>query len=102
MLEDNQLPDATIVASLDILLTSAGATQIPKMLGSNIKIMATKSMAIKVMVVVMVMVIGRPMVWPMPWIPMSSLGIWLVFLKGIDLGYPVIIFIGLISHKTVF
>ena len=66
--------------------------------------MATKAMAIRpvVMVMVMVMVVGRPVVKPMPWMLMSSRGIQLVFLKGINQDYLVIISIGLmrLSQKN--
>ena len=40
MIEGNQLPVATIAASLAILLSSAGVAQMPKMLGCEFKVMA--------------------------------------------------------------
>ena len=57
--------------------------------------MATKAMVIRAMVLVMVMVVGRPMVKPMPWMPMSRRGIQLVSLKGINQDHLVIISIAL-------
>ena len=68
----NQLLDATTVASLAILLSSGGVTQMHKMVGLEVSIVATKAMAIRAMVVVMVMVMvmvvlmGRLVVGPMP------------------------------------
>ena len=53
----------------------------PKMLGPRVKVVATKAMAIKAVVEVMVMVMGRPMVGPMPWMPVSSRGIYLISLR---------------------
>ena len=44
--EGNQLLDATILASLAILLSSAGVTHMHKMLGPKVRVMATKAMAI--------------------------------------------------------
>ena len=41
----NQLPDATIVVSLTILLSSAGVTQMPKMLEPKVRVIAVKAMA---------------------------------------------------------
>ena len=64
MVEGNQLKNATTMASLAILLSRAGATQMPKVLGLEVSIVATTVMAIKAMV--MNMVIVRPMVRPMP------------------------------------
>ena len=52
--------------------------------GLEVRVMVTKSMAIKAVVVVIVEVISRPMVKPIPWMPMSSRGIQLVSLKGIN------------------
>ena len=43
-----------------------------KMSGRKVRIMTTKAMAIRAAVVVIVMVMGRPMVGPMPWMPISS------------------------------
>ena len=63
MVEGDQLLDATIVASLAIFLSSAGVTYMHKMLGPKVRVVVTKAMAIRAMVVVvMVMVVGRPMV----------------------------------------
>ena len=104
MVKGNQLLDATIVASLAILLSSAGVTQIHKIPGPKVRVMATKAMAIRAMVMVMVVVMGRPMVEPMLWMPMSSRGIRLVSFKGINQDHLVIMSIGLIrlSQKTEF
>ena len=41
----------------------------------KVRAMATKAVAIKAVVVAMFGVVGRPVVGPMPWIPMSSRGI---------------------------
>ena len=82
MVEGSQLLDATIVASLAISLSSARVTHIYKMLGPEVRVVVTKAMAIRLMVVVMVMVMGRPMVKPMLWIPMNNRGMRLVSLKG--------------------
>ena len=38
----------------------------------KVRVMATKTMAIMGMVVVMVVVEGRPMAKPMPWMPINS------------------------------
>ena len=57
MVKGNQLQDVITMASLAILLSSAGVTQMHKMLYLKVRVMATKTMASKVMVVVMVMVI---------------------------------------------
>ena len=99
-----QLLDATIVASLAILLSSSRATNIHKMLGPKGRVVVTKKVAIRAMVIVMVMFVGRPMVEPMPWMPMSSRVMRLVSPKGISQNYLVIIFIGLmrLSQKTEF
>ena len=59
--------------------------------------MANKAMVIRFVVMVMVVVVGRPVVGPMPWITMNSRGIQLVSLKGINLIYLVIISIGLMG-----
>ena len=48
-------------------------------------------MAIKAMVLAMVDVIGRPLVWPMLWMPMSSRGIQVISLKGINYGHMIIV-----------
>ena len=75
MVKGNQLPDATTRASLAILLSSPGVTQMHKMPRPEVRSWATKSWAIRAMVMVMVMVMGSHMVGPIPWIPMSSRGI---------------------------
>ena len=75
VVKGDQLLDATIVASLAILLSSAGVTHMHKMLGPEVRVVVTKAVAIRAMVVVMVMVVGRPVVKPMLWMPMSSRGI---------------------------
>ena len=73
-----------------------------KMPGPKLRIVVTKAMAIKAVVVVMVVVMGRPIVEPMPWMPISSRGIQLVSLKEINQDYLVIMSIGLrrLSQKT--
>ena len=75
IVEGDQLPDATTVEILAISLSSARVTQVPRMPGPEVGVMDTKNMAIKAMVVVMVVFIGKPVVLPMEWIPMSSRGI---------------------------
>ena len=52
-------------------------------------------MVIRAMVVVMVVVMGRPVIKPMPWMPMSSRGIWLVSFNGINQDHLVIMSSGL-------
>ena len=59
IVKGNQLLDATIVASLAISLSSAGVTHMHKMLGPEVKIMATKAMAIRAMIIVMVCGYGQ-------------------------------------------
>ena len=68
------------------------------MLGPKVRVMVTKAVAIRAVVV------GRPMVESMPWMPMSSRVMRLVSPKGISQNYLVIIFIGLmrLSQKTEF
>ena len=61
--------------------------------------MATKAMVIRPVVVVIIMVISRPVVEPMPWMPMSSRGIQLISLKGINQDHLVIISIELMRHS---
>ena len=99
VVEGNQLLDATIVASLAIFLSSAGVTQMYKMPGPEVK-----AVVIRAMVVVMVVVMGRPVIKPMPWMPMSSRGIWLVSFNGINQDHLVIMSSGLmrLSQKTKF
>ena len=48
-----------------MLLSNTGVTQMPKMLGIEVRVMDTKAMVIKAMAVAMVRVLGRPMVRPM-------------------------------------
>ena len=48
------------------------------------RIMATKAMDIRLVAIVMVIVMGRPIVRPIPWMHMSSQGIQLISLKGIN------------------
>ena len=69
----------------------------PKIPGPKVRVIA-----IKTVVVVMLMVIGRPMVRPMPWMPISSRAFQLTSLKGINQGYLVKMSIGLtkLSQKT--
>ena len=66
MVKGNKLLDATIVISLAILLSSAGVTYMHKMLGPEVRVMASKAMAIRTLVIVIVMVVGRPVAKPMP------------------------------------
>ena len=75
LVKGDQLPDAIIVASLIILLSSARVTQMHIMLVPEVRVIATKAVAIRVIVMVMVVIMGRPMVGPMPWMPMSTRGI---------------------------
>ena len=84
IVEGNKLPDATTVASLAILLGSSGVTQMPKMPGPKVRVVATNTMDVKAVVVVMVMFIGRLVAGPILWMPMSSRGIQLISLEGIN------------------
>ena len=84
IVEGGQLLDATTMASLALLLSSARVTKMLKMLGPEVRVVATKAMAIKAMVIVMVAIMGRPVVGPKLWMPMSIRDIGLVFLKGIN------------------
>ena len=105
VVEGNQLLDATIVASLAILLSIAGVTHMHKMLGPEVRFVVTKAVAIRAMVVVMFMVVGRPVVEPMPWMPMNSRVIRdLSPSMGINQNHLVIMSIGLtrLSQKTEF
>ena len=63
-----------------------------------------KAVVIRAMVVVMAVVIGRPVIKPMPWMPMSSRGIWLVSFNGINQDHLVIMSSGLmrLSQKIKF
>ena len=76
----------------------------PRMPGPKVRVVATKAVATKAIVVATVGVIGKPVVGPMPSIPMSSRGIRLISLKGINQGYLVIMSMGLmrLSQKTKF
>ena len=49
MVEGDQLLDATIVASLVILLNSAGVTHMHKILGPEVRVVVTKAVAIRAM-----------------------------------------------------
>ena len=104
VVEGELLLDATILASLAISLSSAGVSHMHKMLGNEVRVVATKAVAIRSMVVFMVIIMGRLMVEPMPWMPMSSRGIQLVSLKEINQDHLVIMPIGLtrLSQKTEF
>ena len=95
MVEGGLLLDATIVASLAILLSNAGVIHMHKMPGPKVRAVVTKAVAIRAVVMVMVMAVGKPVVEPMLWMPMSSSGIRLVSLKGINQDYLVIMSIGL-------
>ena len=44
----------------------------PNLLGPEVRIVAPKAMAITAIVVAMVGVMGRPIIKPMTWMPMSS------------------------------
>ena len=71
---------------------------------SKVRVMVTKAMAIRAVIVVLVIIMGRPIVEPMLWIPMSSRGIQLASLKGIRQDHLVIMSIGLtrLIQKTEF
>ena len=75
MVKGDQLLDATIVASLAILLSSAEVTYMYKIPGPKVRVVVTKTVAIRAMVVALVVAMGRLMVEPMLWMPMSSRGI---------------------------
>ena len=64
VVKGDQLPDATTVESLAILLSSAKVTQMYKIPGPKVGVMATKAVAIRAVVMVTVLVMGRPMVGP--------------------------------------
>ena len=64
-----------------------------KMLGPEVRVMVTNSVAIRAMVIFMVVVMDRPM----PWMPMSSKVRRHVSLKGINQDHLVIILIGLMN-----
>ena len=66
MAEGDQLLDAIVLASLAILLSSARVTHIHELLGCKVRVVITNPVAISAMVMVMVMVVGRPVVQPMP------------------------------------
>ena len=102
--EGSQLLDATTVASLAILLSISGVTQMYKILGLEVRVVATKLTAIKLMIKAMVGVMGRLVVGPMPWMPMSSRALQCTSLKGIKQGHLVIMSLGLtrLSQKTEF
>ena len=74
IVEGDPLLDATIMASLAISPSSARANHMHKLPGPKVRAVVTKAMS-KAMVVVMVIVVGRLVVEPMPWMPMSSTGI---------------------------
>ena len=65
VVEASQLPDASTVISLAILLSSVGITHMLKMPGTNARVVATNAMDIKAMAIVMVGVIDRLVVWLM-------------------------------------
>ena len=58
-----------------ILPSSGVVTQMLRMLGSEVKVVFTKAMAIQAMAMAMIRVMSRPMVGPISWMPMSSRGI---------------------------
>ena len=63
------------MASLAISLSIAEITQMPKIRGSKVRVVATKAVAVKAVFMAIVGVLGRPMVGPMLWVPMGSSGI---------------------------
>ena len=88
------------MASLAILLSSTVVTNMHKMPGSEVRVMATKAVAIRAMVVVMVVVVGRPMAEPISWMPMSSRDIQFVSLKGTNQDHLVIMSSGHWADET--
>ena len=62
VVEGNWLRDATTVESLVISLNSAKVSQMHKMLGPKVRVIATKAVAFKA--VVMARIIGRTLVRP--------------------------------------
>ena len=78
VIKGNQLPDATTLASLEILLSSSRIIQMPKLLGPKVRVIATKAVAIKAMVIGIVGIMGRLKVRPILWMPMSHRGILLL------------------------
>ena len=84
LLEANQVPNIIDFVSLAISLNSAGATQICKMPGPKVRVVATKPMPIRAEVVAIVGFVGRPMVGPMPWMLVSRRGFLLIALRGIN------------------
>ena len=100
LVEGNQLPVANTVASLAILLSIAGVSQMPKMPRLKVRVKATKSMAIEDIVMLMVIVVSRPIVGTMIWMNINSRGIQLISLKGISQGHLVIMSIGLTMLKN--
>ena len=104
VVEGNQLLDTTIVASLAILLSSARVNHTHKMLWPKVRVMVTKTVAIRAMVMVLLVVVIRPEVNRMPWMLMSSRVVRLVSLKGINQDHLVIMSIELmrLSQKTDF
>ena len=95
VVKGDQLLDATIVASLAIFQSSAGVTHMHIMPGPKVRVVATKAVAIRTMVMVMVVVMGSPVVEPMSWMLISSRGIQLVSLKEINQDHLVIMSIEL-------
>ena len=74
------------------------------MSGPKLRVVVTKAVTIRTVVVVLVMVVGRLIVEPIPWMPMSNKGIQLFSLKGINQDHLVIMSIGLmrLSQKAEF
>ena len=95
MVKSDHLPGATTVASLTILLSSAGVMQMHGMQGPEVRVVPAKAMTIRAVLIVVVIVMGRPMVRSMPRMLMSGRGTPLVSLKGIKQGHLVIISIRL-------
>ena len=90
VVKGNQLTDATIMVSLIILLTSTRGSQIPRISGQEVRVVASNSMDIKAMIVAIVRVVGRLMARTMLWMPIISRGIQLISLIGINQAHLVI------------
>ena len=60
VVEGDLQPDATTVASLVISLRSTEVTEMPKISGCKVRVMPTKVLDIRAMVVAKAAVVGRP------------------------------------------
>ena len=58
--------------------------------------MAFEAVSINAIVIAIVRIVGRNIVGPILWMPMSSMGIKVIPLRGINQGHLVIMFIGLL------